>query len=556
MKAVRPGQLKEWLDEYKEFATKFPERKPRFTTRSGIPIKPLYTSLDIKDMDEARDLGFPCDYPYTRGVYPSMYRGRLWTKRLLIGLQTPEIFNERQRQMLAAGQTGINLIPCNTYMRGYDSDAVEPELVGRCGTAIDTLEDIEICFHDIPQEKVTAAFNDPGPFVMVAMYIALARKRGVPLDQLRGTSNQSDFISHFVACNMFYRFSLEGHLRILLDHIKFCTQYMPKWQPLSIVGQHMQQAGATPLQALAFTLASGIFYVDQTIRSGLEVDSFVPRFSFFFDVSLDLFEEVAKFRAARRMWARIMKERFGARDPRSWVLRFHAQTSGTDLTQQQPLNNIIRATIQTLAAVLGGAQSIHTDSYDEAFWSPSENARRLALMTNHIIAEETGVADVIDPLGGSFYVEWLTNELESRAWEYIRTIDEMGGMLEAVKKGYVQNEIARSALQYQKEVEGGERTVVGLNKYVLPEEEVERPYQEKTPPHLVEQHLKRLAEFKRRRDEGQVREALARLKEVAQGKDGNVFSEVIEAVTAGATHGEIVATLREVYGFGQPLIVV
>jgi len=556
MKPISREQLEDWLAEYNEFVARFPERKPRFATRSGIPLKPLYTSLDIQDTDEARDLGFPCEFPYTRGVYPSMYRGRLWTKRLLIGLQTPEVFNQRQRQMLAAGQTGINLIPCNTYMRGYDSDAVEPELVGRCGTAIDTIEDIEVCFHDIPQEKVTAAFNDPGPFIMVAMYIALARKRGVPLHELRGTTNQSDFISHFVACNMMFRFSLEGHLRMLLDHIKFCTRHMPKWQPLSIVGQHMQQAGATPLQALAFTLASGIFYVDRTIKAGLDVDSFAPRFSFFFDVSLDLFEEVAKFRAARRMWAKIMRERFEAKDPRSWVLRFHAQTSGTDLTQQQPLNNIIRATIQTLAAVLGGAQSIHTDSYDEAYWIPSENARRLALMTSHIIAEETGVADVIDPLGGSFYVEWLTNEMESRAWEYIKTIDELGGMLEAVKKGYVQSEITRSALQYQKEVDSGERTVVGVNKYVLPEEGETRPYQEKTPPHLVEQHLKRLAEFKRRRDPGRVREALARLKEVARSDEGNLFAEVIEAVTAGATQGEIVAELRDVYGFGRPLIMV
>ncbi|MEK7848686.1 MAG: methylmalonyl-CoA mutase family protein, partial [Chloroflexota bacterium] len=390
MKGIPREELLRWQQEYAEAVRQRPERQKEFRTRSGIPLKPIYTAADVQGMDEARDLGLPCDYPFTRGVYPSMYRGQLWTKRLLIGLQIPEIFNERQREMLRQGQTGINLIPCNSYFRGYDSDEVEPELVGRCGTAVDSMQDIEICFDNIPQDQVSAAFNDPGPFIMVAMYVALAQKRGIPLASLRGTSNQSDFLSHYVACTMMYRFSLAGHLRLLLDHIQFCHQHMPLWQPLSIVGQHMSQGGATPLQALAFTLSSGIFYVDQTIKWGLDVDSFAPRFSFFFDVSLDLFEEIAKFRAARRIWAKVMRERFGAKDERSWRLRFHAQTSGTDLTRQQPLNNIVRATVQTLAAVLGGAQSIHTDSYDEALWVPTEKARRIALMTSHILGEETG----------------------------------------------------------------------------------------------------------------------------------------------------------------------
>jgi methylmalonyl-CoA mutase N-terminal domain/subunit len=556
MKGIDREELHKWQQEYTDSVRQRPERRQDFRTRSGIPIKPVYTSADLEGMDEDRDLGLPCDYPYTRGPYPSMYRGQLWTKRLLIGLQIPEIFNERQRAMLKQGQTGINLIPCNAYFRGFDSDEVEPELVGRCGTAMDSLRDIEICFDGIPQEQVSTAFNDAGPFIMVAMYIALAQKRGVPLDQLRGTTNQSDFLSHYVACNMMYRFSLEGHLRLLLDHIQFCTQHMPKWQPLSIVGQHMQQGGATPLQSLAFTLASGIFYVEQTMKRGLDVDSFAPRFSFFFDVSLDLFEEIAKFRAARRMWARIMRERFGAKDERSWKLRFHAQTSGTDLTQQQPLNNLIRATVQTLAAVLGGAQSIHTDSYDEALWTPTEETRRLALMTNHIIGEETGVADVIDPLGGSFYVESLTSEMEKRAWDYIDQIDRLGGMMEAVRKGFVQAEITKAALDYQQAVDAGERTVVGVNRYRLPELADMLPEQEKVPPEMVTRHVERTRRAKTERDASRAQAAADLLRRAAEDEGLNTFEAVIAGVKAGLTQGEIVRELRAVYGAGVPLVTV
>lgn len=556
MKDIGREELHKWQQEYTDSVRQRPERKKDFRTRSGIPIKPVYTSADLEGTEEARDLGLPCDYPYTRGPYPSMYRGQLWTKRLLIGLQIPEIFNERQREMLKQGQTGINLIPCNAYFRGYDSDEVEPELVGRCGTAMDSLQDIEICFDGIPQEQVSTAFNDAGPFIMVAMYVALAQKRGVPLDQLRGTTNQGDFLSHYVACNMMYRFSLEGHLRLLLDHIQFCTQHMPRWQPLSIVGQHMQQGGATPLQALAFTLASGIFYTEQTMKRGLDVDSFAPRFSFFFDVSLDLFEEIAKFRAARRMWARIMRERFGAKDERSWKLRFHAQTSGTDLTQQQPLNNLVRATVQTLAAVLGGAQSIHTDSYDEALWTPTEETRRLALMTNHILGEETGVADVIDPLGGSFYVESLTNEMEKRAWDYIDQIDRLGGMMEAVKKGFIQAEITKAALDYQQEIDSGERTVVGVNRYRLPEFEDRLPEQEKVPPEMVTRHVERTRRAKAERDQSRAQAAIDQLKRAAEDEGLNTFEAVIEGVKAGLTQGEIVRELRAVYGAGVPLVTV
>lgn len=553
MKEINREDLAKWQQEYSDVLVQRPERRKDFRTRSGIPVKPIYTSTDTEGMDEARDLGLPCDYPFTRGPYPSMYRGQLWTKRLLIGLQIPEIFNERQREMLSQGQTGINLIPCNAYFRGFDSDEVEPELVGRCGTAIDSMYDIEACFDSIPLEQVSTAFNDAGPFIMVAMYVALAQKRGVPLNQLRGTTNQTDFLSHYVACNMMFRFGLEGHLRMLMDHIQFCTRHMPRWQPMSIVGQHMQQGGATSLQALAFTLASGVFYVDQTMKRGLDVDTFAPRFSFFFDVSLDFFEEVAKFRAARRVWARIMRERFGAKDERSWKLRFHAQTSGTDLTHQQPLNNLIRTTVQTLAAVLGGAQSIHTDSYDEALWTPSEKARRLALMTSHILGEETGVADVIDPLGGSFYVESLTNELEKRTWEYIEQIDNLGGMMEAVKKGFIQAEMNKSALDYQQEVDSGERTVVGVNSYYLPEFEDMAPEQEKVPPEMVTHHVERTRRLKVERDQARARAAIDHLKHATEDESLNIFEAVIEAVKVGVTQGEIVRELRAACGTGVPL---
>ncbi|MFQ5828351.1 MAG: methylmalonyl-CoA mutase family protein, partial [Candidatus Methylomirabilia bacterium] len=359
---------------------------------SGITIKCLYTPQDVQDLDPAGHLGNPGEYPFVRGVYPTMYRGQLWSKRMLIGFESPEVWNDRQKAMFDAGQTAVNLVFCNTWMRGYDIDQVEKELVGTCGTPINVLADMGICFDGIPVENVSVALNDCGPFTSTAMFAAMAQKRGVSLDRIRGTTNQADFISHYVSLHMYYRFSLEGHERMTIDHVKYVTQHMPLWNPLSLIGQHMQQAGATPVQEMAFTIASGIYYVDQCVKKGMNVDDFAPRFSFFFDVTISIFEEAAKFRAGRRVWAKLLKERFGAKDPRSMRMKFHAQTSGRELTRQQIQNNIARVAFQALAAILGGAQSLHTDAYDEALSSPSREAARVALMTQNIIAEETGVA--------------------------------------------------------------------------------------------------------------------------------------------------------------------
>jgi len=525
-------------------------RKEVFKTLSGIPLKPYYTPEDVRDLDYHQSLGDPGNYPYTRGIYPHMYRERLWTKRMLVGHETPEVFNRRQKIMFQNGTTGINFVPCNSYARGYDTDEVDIELLGRCGTTIDSLQDLEIAFQDLPLDQITVGFNDPSPFVLAAMYLAYAEKQGIDWCLLRGTSNQSDFISHYVSCNMFFRFSLEGHLRILLDHISFCARHVPQWNCLSVVGQHMQQAGATPVQALAFTLASGIFYVRETLRSGLKAEEFLPRFTFFFDVGSEFFEEIAKFRAARRMWAKILRERFRITDPKCLRLKFHAQTSGTSLTREQPLNNIARVTIQALAAILGGVQSLHTDAYDEALWSPTEESARIALMTQNILAEETGVADVIDPLAGSYYVESLTNQLEERAWEYIDRIEEMGGMLEAVRRGYPQREITQAAYQFQKEIDGKERIIVGLNEYRVEEERLNY-----TPPELrrdlIERQVARTKRLKRERDQRRAQEALDQLREAATDPKRNIFAAVIEAVKAEVTQGEIVRELGKVFGRDQ-----
>ncbi|MFA4910616.1 MAG: methylmalonyl-CoA mutase family protein [Desulfobacteria bacterium] len=551
---MNKGKVEKWMKDHEESLKRCPERQNEFKTPSGITRRPLYTSSDLKDFDESGELGLPGEYPYTRGVYPSMYRGRLWTKRFLVGLQSPEMFNIRQKEMLEAGQNGINFVPCNSYFRGYDSDTVDRELLGRCGTTVDSLNDMEIAFDGIPLEKVSLGMNDFGPFMMVASIVAMAEKRGIPLSQIQGTTNQSDFISHYVSCNQPIRFGLDGHLRILVDHVVFCTKNVTKWHPVSVVGQHMQQAGATPVQALAFTLSTAIFYVDALVKAGLEVDDFGPRFSFFFDVSGDLFEEVAKFRAARRMWAKIMKNRFHALNPKSWLMRFHAQTSGTELTQQQPLNNIARACLHTLAAVFGGAQSIHTDAYDEPMWSPTEKSQRVAIMTQNIIAEESGVADVIDPLGGSYYLENLTNEVENMAWDYIRRIDDMGGMFEAVKEGFVQKEIAKASFECQKEVDSGDRVVVGLNKYIIQEQE-EPSEQIKVNAELIERQINRTKNLKEKRNQERAKDAIKKMRKAALDPEQNIFEAVIGAVKDDVTHGEIVTELRDVYGFGRPLLI-
>ncbi|USK35898.1 acyl-CoA mutase large subunit family protein [Bacillus sp. F19] len=550
MEKIKQDNYQQWAKEYKNMRGVPAEQDLKYNL-SGIPIKPIYTAHDIKE----ETLSYPGEYPYTRGLYPTMYRGRGWSRRQLIGLDTPERFNERQRELIKTGSNAISLIFCNSFYRGYDADEVDSLLVGTCGTPINTIEDMEIAFDQIPIDKISIALNDPIGFTGLAMLLVIADRRGIPYSKITGTSNQSDFISHFVANHMFYRISLDGSLKILLDHIKYTNKYVPNWNPVSIVGQHMQQAGATPAQALAFTISTGITYIEETLKQGLSIDTFAPRFTFFYDISISMFEEVAKFRAGRRIWAKLLKERFGAKDPRSMRFKFHGQTSGAELTRQQPLNNIVRVTIQAMAGILGGAQSLHTDSYDEALGTPIEQAARIAINTQNILAEESGIADVIDPMGGSYYLERLTDQMEEEVWGYIQKIDEMGGMLEAVRKGYVQKVIGESAEKYQRQVDSKHRVIVGVNKYQIDESEDKRPNLTRVDQKLIQKHLKRLENFKKRRDKSKVDEALSRIVAATNNDDLNIFAETISAIEAGCTHGEIIEKLRECYGFGHPNIV-
>jgi methylmalonyl-CoA mutase N-terminal domain/subunit len=522
--------------------------------RSGMVLQPIYGPADEGDQNYRDRIGYPGQEPYTRGIYPAMYLGRGWSRRMLIGLGTPEDFNLRQKEMLASGTNAVNFIPCNSVFRGYDIDQVEPLLVGTCGTAVNTIEDMRIALDGIDIGSVSIGMNDPSPFTLTAFTLLIAEERGTPWAQLSGTSNQADFISHFVANHMFYRLSLEGSRRVLVDHIRFMTRHIPSWNPLSIVGQHMQQAGATPAQALGFSLSSSLYYIDLCLAAGMSIDEFVHRFTFFFDVSISFFEEVAKFRAGRRLWAKLLKQRYGAKSDRSLRFKFHAQTSGVDLTRQQPYNNIARVAIQGLAAILGGMQSLHTDGYDEAIATPSSETARIAIMTQNILAEETGVTDVIDPLGGSWYIENLTDEMEARALDLIAQVDSLGGMFEAVKCGFVQNEIGKSALHFQQRVESGEQTVVGVNKYTVAEEDDRRRAVNRPDPAAVERQYQRLARFKRERCQQKHQAGLDGLARSAQATNLNIYEAVVGAIRAGATHGEVVSTLRRELGFGQPLM--
>jgi methylmalonyl-CoA mutase N-terminal domain/subunit len=540
-------QAAKWQVDYDRTGDKAPR-----TNRSGIILKPLYTPSDWDGSRYPAELGYPGQEPYTRGIYPAMYRGREWSRRMLIGLGTPEDFNRRQKEMLAAGSTAVNFIPCNSVFRGYDIDEVDPLLVGTCGTAVNTLEDLRIAMDGIDLCDVSLGMNDPSPFTLLALVLALAKEKGTPWERLSGTSNQADFISHFVANHMFFRLSLEGSRRILLDHIAFTTKYMPRWNPLSIVGQHMQQAGATPAQALGFALSSALYYVDLCVQAGMEVDSFVHRFTFFFDVSMSFFEEVAKFRAGRRLWARLLQERFGIRNPASLRFKFHAQTSGVDLTRQQPLNNIARVAVQGLAAILGGTQSLHTDAYDEAFATPSPETARIAIQTQNILSEESGVADVIDPLGGSYYIEALTDEMEQKARETITRVDQLGGMFEAARTGYVQSEIGKSANQFQQRIEQSQQIVVGVNKYQLSEEKHGGPSAQRPDPDLIAAQYERLRRYKTQRCHTSVENALDYVARATDDTRINLYEALVKAAQAGATHGEMVKTLRAELGFGQP----
>jgi methylmalonyl-CoA mutase, N-terminal domain len=524
--------------------------------RSGIEIQPLYTQRDWSAAAADAKLGFPGEYPYTRGIYPSMYRGRSWSQRQLIGLGVPEDYNARVKELLDLGTSALSLIPCNSVFRGYDADEVPPELLGTCGTVINHVGDMERALDGVPIGELSTAMNDPSPFTLLAFELAVARRRGVPWTKITGTSNQSDCISHFVANHMFFRIALQGARRIAVDHIAFCNEQVPGWNPLSIVGQHMQQAGATPAEAMAFTLASAVQYAEDCIARGMDPDRFLPRFTFFFDISVSFFEEVAKFRAGRRIWARLCRERLGARDPRSWRFKFHGQTSGVDLTRQQPLNNIARVTTQAMAGIFGGLQSLHTDSYDEVFSTPTAEAARIAVATQNILREEAHLTDVIDPLGGSYYVESLTDAMEEKINAIIARIDEAGGMYRAVEQGLVQKMIGESALAFQQKVDARQEVIVGVNKYAVDEDPAGYPSLEYPDRKRIDAQLESLRAFKSSRSAAAVAKSLNSLAASAQSKDANVFAQVVTAAEAGATHGEICGTLRRELGFGHPLAVV
>jgi methylmalonyl-CoA mutase N-terminal domain/subunit len=525
-----------------------PERRERFETSSGIEVEQVYTPKEV-DLDYVEDLGFPAQYPFTRGVYPTMYRGRLWTMRQYAGYATAKESNRRYKYLLSQGQTGLSVAFDLPTQIGYDSDhpLAEGE-VGKVGVAIDSLEDMQALFEGIPLDKVSTSMTINAPAaILLAMYIAVAKKQGVDLKVLQGTT-QNDILKEYVARGT-YIFPPQPSMRLITDVFSYCEENLPHWNTISISGYHIREAGATAVQEVAFTLANAIAYVEAAVKAGLDVDEFAGRISFFFNAHNDFLEEVAKFRAARRLWARIMKERFGARQPRSWMLRFHTQTAGCTLTAQQPDNNVARVTLQALAAVLGGTQSLHTNSRDEALSLPTEKSVQIALKTQQIIAHEGGVANTIDPLAGSYCVEALTNEIESRAQEYIEKIDGMGGALAAIERGFIQREIQESAYRYQQAVEQGEQIVVGVNEFVVEEEITLRRL--KVDPAVRERQIERLKALRQRRDGEKVQTLLTRLKETAQG-EGNLLPIILECVEAYATLGEICGVSREVFGEYKP----
>jgi len=540
----------EWRSQY---SRQMRAEKP-IRNRSGVEIQPLYSPRDWSGERYLEDLGFPGQFPFTRGIYPSMHRGRTWTQRQLIGLGTPEDYNKRVRRIIEAGATAISLLPCCSGFRGIDCDEVDPVLLGTCGTVINTTDHMDRALDGVPIGEISTAMNDPSPFTLLAFTLCVARRRGIDWRSVTGTSNQSDYISHFIANHQFYRLSLPGSRRVLLDHIEFCRRRVPNWNPVSVVGQHMQQAGATPAETMGFTLSTAIQYAEDCIARGMDVDDVLRRFTFFFDISISLFEEVAKFRAGRRIWARIARDRLGARDPACWRFKFHGQTSGVDLTQQQPLNNIARVSIQAMAGILSGLQSLHTDAYDEAIACPSEETARVAVATQNILREEARLCDVIDPLGGSYYVERLTDQMEAEIEGVIAKIDAAGGMYKAAETGLVQTMIGASALAFQEQVDAGERKIVGVNCYQV-EEDPTVPPADRPDADAMHRHVERFKAFKRERSQAQVARALDALARAASSTDDNTFEKVVEAVDVGVTHGEVVGCLRRELGFGHPLIV-
>jgi methylmalonyl-CoA mutase, N-terminal domain len=519
------------------------ERDVPFTTLSGLDVKPLYTEADLPDRSE---IGLPGGYPFTRGVYPSMYRGRLWTMRQFAGFGTAEETNERFRYLLDHGQTGLSTAFDMPSLMGHDSD--HPRSlgeVGREGVAIDTLDDMQTLFAGIPLGDVSVSMTINAPAaIMLAFYVVAAEAQGVPADRLAGTI-QADILKEYIAQKE-WCFPIDPAMRLLGDMIEWASVQMPRWHPVSISGYHIREAGSTAAQELAFTLKDGLTYVQQAVDRGLDVDDFAPRLSFFFNAQIDFFEEIAKYRAARRIWARELRDTFGARNPRSWLMRFHTQTAGVSLTAQQPLNNIVRTAIEALAGVLGGTQSLHTNSYDEALALPTEEAVRIALRTQQTIAHETGVANTIDPLGGAYFVEALTDELERQAYDYFAKIDELGGMVAAVKDNYPQREIADASFELQNEIDAGRRIVVGVNEY---RQHDEQPLEIlRIDPTLERKQIERVQAVRGRRDSATVADALSALKVTAAREDANLMPGLLDAARAHVTEGEIVEALQEVFG--------
>ncbi|MBE8539686.1 methylmalonyl-CoA mutase family protein [Geoglobus acetivorans] len=556
LKKRREGWEKSCLNPYLE---KYGERDEMFETLSGIKVKRVYDPTDVAHLDYMKDLNYPGEYPYTRGVYPTMYRGRLWTMRQFSGFGTAEDTNARWKMLLREGQTGLSTAFDFPTLMGVDSDdPLADGEVGKVGVAIDTLKDFEVLFDGIPLDKVSTSFTiNPPAAIILAMYVAIGDLQGVPREQLRGTI-QNDMLKEFHAQNTLV-LPPEPSVKVITDIFEWGVENVPKFNLISISGYHIREAGSTAVQELAFTIADGMAYVEAAIERGIDIDRLAPQLSFFFNSHNNFFEEIAKFRAARRMWAKIMREEYDAKNPRSWWLKFHTQTAGCSLTAQQPLNNIVRTTIQAMAAVLGGTQSLHTNSFDEAWALPSEEAVRVALRTQQIIAYESGIPDTIDPLAGSYYVEWLTDKMEKLAWKYIEQIRKMGegsmlrGVLTGIENGFFVKEISRAAAEYQRDVEEGRRTIVGVNKFAI-EEDLNIPIL-KVDEEAQRRQVERLKKIKAERDNDAVREALEWLRSAAESNE-NVMPPILEAVKAYASVGEIMGVLKEVYGtYRKPIII-
>jgi len=544
---------KEWRENTLDSALKRAAgRQEKFETSSGLEIDTVYTPEDLVNFDYARDLGYPGEYPFTRGVQANMYRGRIWTIRQYAGFGNAEETNQRYRYLLEQGQTGLSIAFDLPTQIGYDSDhPLARGEVGKVGVAIDSLQDMEVLFQDIPLDKVSTSMtiNATAP-ILLAMYIALGKKQGVEPARLNGTT-QNDILKEYIARGT-HIFPPRPSMRLTTDIFAYCAKHVPRWNTISISGYHIREAGSTAAQEIGFTLANGVAYVQAAIDAGLDVDTFAPRLSFFFNSHVNFFEEIAKFRAARRLWAKIMKERFGAENSRSWTLRFHTQTAGCSLTAQQPHNNIVRTALEALAATLGGTQSLHTNSFDEAYAPPSEEAVTIAVRTQQILGYESGIADVVDPFGGSYFIEYLTESLEKEAAEYIAQIDSFGGAVAAIEQGYQQKEIQDSSYRYQKEIESGKRTVVGVNKFVSPYPKIVGLLRVK--PEVEKRQKERTAQVRKNRDNSNVNQSLKRLEDVARSTD-NAMPAFLECVEAYATVGEICDVMRKVFSTQKEFLV-